>query len=168
MSWTNAQKGRVAAYRRYAGWSDEYYHARLAEHTGCRSSTHRRLKNADYEAFMPVVETAAHLAHINGCAVGRLPVRGTIDWYYWRHRQPTDGRASSRHLHSVWELLASITPRPADPLTYLRGILTQARGGDWPASGCLSDLLAWQCGLLIEALKDRANHASRRKEATHT
>ena len=158
MPWSKPQKARVHAYRRYAGWSDDYYHERLADHTGCRSSTDRRLTQTDFEAFMPVLEVAAHLAHVNGAGKGNPPKRGHIDWHYWRERRPADGRASTRQCHAIWELVAKLAL--PDPLPYLRGMLDQAHGGEWPPSGHLTDLLAWQAGLLIEALKDRARHAS--------
>jgi len=166
MPWSNAHKRILHAYRRYAGWDDDYYHERLEDHTGCRSSTDHRLDQEDFDAFMPVLESAAHLCHVNGRGHGRTPKRG-MNWHYWRDRRPPDGQASTRQARKIWTLLrelGDIIGHPHDPVTYLRGILEQAHGGDWPPSSLVSDLLAWQAGLLIEALRDRTEHARRRKE----
>lgn len=164
MPWSSQQKRILQAYRRYAGWDDDYYHERLHDHTGQRSSQSFRLDQEDFDVFMPVVEVAAHLAHVNGRGNGRTPKRD-MDWHYWRNRRPPDGQANSRQLRKIWALLGGLGDligRPSDPVDYLRGILEHAHGGDWPPSGSLQDLLAWQAGLIIEALKDRVDHATRR------
>ena len=165
MPWSRKQKGILAMYRRYAGWSDEHYHEQLRTHTGHPSSTDHRLTQEDYDAFMPVVEIAGQLAETNGRAKGKPPF-SPMNWTRWRDRRPPDGHVNSRQARMVWGLLSElgdIEGRPDKPLLYLAGILAKAHGGDWPASGSLTDLLAWQAALVIEALKDRILHARARK-----
>lgn len=166
MPWSKKQKGILAAYRRYAGWSDDYYHEQLHAQTGYASSTDHRLTQEDYDAFMPIVEGAAELKHVNGAGVGRPP-KANMNWHYWRDRRPPDGQVTTRQTRMIWALLQTLGDlkgHPARPMEYLQGVLTHAHGGDWPASGNLPDLLSWQAALIIEALKDRVAHAERRKE----
>ena len=79
------QIGIVKMYQKYAGIPDQIYRRLLKEYTGCTSSTDARLTQQHFDDFMPVMELHAHLAHVNGRAVGKKPAR-IKDWYYWRKR----------------------------------------------------------------------------------
>jgi hypothetical protein len=161
MSWDNKSKGLVQIYRRYAGMPDPVYRDRLHQCTGARSSRDQHLCGAHFEAFMPLMESAAHLAETNGMAVGRKP-RKIQDWYYWRNRYRAPGLATHAQLHAITDLWAQFIPYlPESERSdqYLMGIAIHATGSKIAA---LHSLRSHQAGLLIDALKDRMRYAIRR------
>jgi hypothetical protein len=167
MSWTNLQKGILKSYQRYAGLADPDYRALLHQQTGATSSRDAHLTQYHFDALMPLLEIRAHLAETNGRAVGRKPPKLT-DWYYWRNRSPERGKASSRELWKIsnaqgsglWDLLTPYLPESERTEHYLRAIAAHACG--LRKVEHLHELTVGQCGMLIEALKDRLSHAIRR------
>jgi hypothetical protein len=167
MPWSNLQKGILKSYQRYAGLPDPEYRSLLHQHTGATSSRDAHLTQFHFDAFMPVIESAAHLAETNGLAVGRRPPK-LSDWYYWRNRAPGRGMATSRELHRIsspdrtglWDLLIPSLPESQRTQAYLLGIASHAVGRQVDA---LHGLTAVEAGHLIEALRDRLRHALRRQ-----
>lgn len=165
--WTHKQKGIVKTYQRYAGMADLEYRALLHTQTGATSSRDAHLTQFHFDAFMPLMEIRAHLAEINGLAVGRRPAK-LSNWYYWRNRSPARGKATSRELWKVtnaehrglWDLLTPYLPESERGHDYLCGIAAHACGLHKVEH--LHELTVGQCGMLIEALKDRLQHALRR------
>lgn len=167
MSWTNRQKGIVKTYQRYAGMADPEYRALLHEQTGATSSRDAHLTQFHFDAFMPLLEIRAHLAETNGCTAGRRPAK-LSNWYYWRERSPARGKASTREIWKVtnargtglWDLLTPHLPESERTHQYLCAIAAHASGRKKVEH--LHELTIGQCGMLIEALKDRLAHARRR------
>jgi hypothetical protein len=160
--WTNRQKGIVKTYQRYAGLADPEYRALLHEQTGATSSRDAHLTQYHFDAFMPRLEIRAHLAETNGLAVGRKPAK-LSNWYYWRDRSPERGKASSRELWKVtnlWDSLLHHLPETQRCHAYLCALAAHACGQRKVEH--LHELTIGQCGMLIEALKDRLTHALRR------
>jgi len=166
MAWTNKQKGTLAAYRRYAGMPDQVYRAKLREYTGTASSTDRGLCQYQFDVYMPMMEIAAHLAEINGTAVGKKP-RCIRDWYHWRKRCPARGKINTRLLWKVDRLWVRLcdhlepTQHMAqtdghDRYWYLREIACHAVGHYVEH---LHELTTGEARSLIEALRDRLKHA---------
>lgn len=161
MAWDRKSKGLVQLYRRYAGMPDAVYRDILHRHTGATSSTDTHLCGYHFEAFMPLVEAAAHLAETNGMAVGKRPAR-IRDWYYWRNRYRRPGLATHAQLHRIhedWSRLRSYLPESERTDAYLVGVARHATGAEYKA---LYDLQSCHAALLIEALKDRLRYATRR------
>lgn len=165
MAWSNAQKGIIKAYQRYAGMSDPDYRDLLHTYAAATSSRDAHLTQFHFDAIMPLVETRAHLAETNGRAVGRRP-RKIADWYYWRHRYRRPGQASHAQLHRIttdlWPMLCDTLPEPRRSHAYLCGIASHAVGHE---VSHLHDLSPSEAGYLIDALKDRLAHALRRGPA---
>jgi hypothetical protein len=160
--WTNRQKGIVKTYQRYAGMADPEYRAILHQQTGATSSRDAHLTQFHFDAFMPLMEIRAHLAETNGLAGGRRPAK-LANWYYWRDRSPARGKASTRELWkvtSLWDTLIPHLPESERTHDYLCGIAAHAIGHRKVEH--LHQLTIGQCGMLIEALKDRLQHALRR------
>lgn len=161
MGWDNKSKGLVQLYRRYAGMPDPIYRERLHQCTGARSSRDAHLCGYHFEAFMPLMESAAHLAETNGMAVGKKP-RKIQDWYYWRNRYRPPGLATYAQLHAIttsWEQLRPYLLESERSDQYLLGIIHHATGDSVPA---LHALHSHQASLVIDALKDRLRYATRR------
>lgn len=158
MAWTNQQKGILQAYRRYAGIEVAVYHNMLRNCTGRESSTHPALKQRDFDFFMPLMETYAHVAFLNGCGVGKVPCRGG-NWYYWRNRCPRSGRADTRqlwHIRRLWDLLLPHLPAAQQTHDYECGIASRAAGRK---IAHLHDLRANEASWMIEALKARLSQS---------
>lgn len=161
------QIGIVKMYANYAGLPDQLYRDLLHQYTGATSSTAPHLTQFHFDIFMPVLETYAHLAEVNGRAVGNRPAR-IRDWYYWRKRQPGEGMANSRQLHRIeavlWPQLAPYLPpdhraprTPGEsPMWYVHEIAATATGRYIRS---LSDLRIYEANMVIEALKDRIRWA---------
>lgn len=161
MPWSNLQKGIVKSYQRYAGLSDPDYRAILHQQTGATSSRDTHLTQFHFDVVMPLLEIRAHLAETNGLARGRRPTKLT-DWYYWRHRAPAKGKASTRELWKIsgaWKALCPLLPETERGPDYLLGIARHATGRDVRD---LHDLGLSEALSVIEALKDRLAHALRR------
>lgn len=166
MPWSNLQKGILKAYQRYAGMPDPEYRELLHAQTGARSSRDAHLTQFHFDAIMPLIETRAHLAEVNGLAKGRRPPK-LSNWYYWRQRAPARGKISSRELWKItnadhtgiWDLLLPSLPDHERCHAYLCGIASHATGRKVEH---LHDLSVAEALSLIEALKDRLRHALRR------
>lgn len=169
MPWSKKQKGIVKSYQRYAGIPDAEYRAMLYEYTGSTSSTDRTITQFAFDVFMPILESRAHLVHVNGGGRGRLPVRG-LDWHYWRNRIQRIGAITSRELFKIdalWEKLKPRLPpeqraartKEESPWWYLHLIAGNACGHD---VANLAKLTTAEGQLLIEALKDRLKYALRK------
>ena len=159
--WDNKSKGLVQIYRRYSGMTDVAYRDLLHRITGARSSTAPHLCGAHFEALMPALEAAAHLAEVNGMAVGKRPAK-IEDWYYWRHRYRAPGMATYAQLNLItrsWQQLAEYLPEHERCDAYLLGIARHATGSTFEA---INQLHSSDAALLIDALKDRLRYALRR------
>lgn len=150
---------------------DQVYRQRLRDYTGATSSTAEHLTGRAFEVFMPVLESAAHLAHINGTAHGQKP-RKIQDWYYWRNRYRDAGMATHAQLYRIEKLYDQLCtilwPDQGDTATdstppYLLEIAGQAAGRFVEK---LSDLTKSEGRWLIEALKDRIRYAIIEEPAT--
>lgn len=161
MAWSNAQKGIIKAYQRYAGMSDPDYRDLLHTYAAATSSRDAHLTQFHFDAIMPLVETRAHLAETNGLARGRRPSK-LSNWYYWRNRAPGKGSASTRELWKIrelWDQLIPYLPESERCDSYLLAIASHATGRKVEH---LHDLRVPEALSLIEALKDRLAHAIRR------
>jgi hypothetical protein len=159
--WDNKTKGIAQLYRRYSGMADPAYRDLLHRITGARSSTAAHLCGAHFEALMPALEAAAHLAEVNGMAVGKRPKK-ILDWYYWRKRYRAPGMATYAQLHLIaeqWALLRAYLPESERCDQYLFGIAKHATGTPFEA---IHQLHSSDASLLIDALKDRLRYAIRR------
>jgi hypothetical protein len=156
------QIGLVKMYAKYAGLANQDYRALLKEHTGKLSSTDPDLGQYEFDVVMPALEIRAHLAEINGRAVGSKPAR-IRDWYYWRKRCPKTGMVNSRELWKINKLWSDLKPYVSesghDDHAYLCSISGHACGSRIQH---LHELKQWQALALIEALKDRLKYAIRK------
>jgi len=171
MAWTNRQKGIVKMYARYAGVLDQEYRQLLLRHTvGADqrrpSSTNPRLSQQDFDYFMVIMETRAHLAEENGMTVGRKPKR-ILSWHHWRDRCPAPGMIDSRQryiLNDFWQkLLPFLSPEQRGPrhegdskYWYLHAIAAHALRH--PVSS-IAKLKRWEAAVLTVALDDKLKHA---------
>jgi len=140
---------------------DAVYRDLLRRQTGATTSTAPHLCGYHFEAFMPIVEAAAHLAETNGLGVGKRPAK-IRNWYYWRNRYRRPGTATYAQLHRItddWARLRDCLPDSERTDAYLLGIARHATGADLES---IADLLSCDAALLIEALKDRLRYAIRR------
>lgn len=152
MSWTNRQKGILQMYRRYAGLTDGEYGEILYGVSGQRSSRAGELGQYQFDRVMALAETRAHLAEVNGCAVGKRPGR-IQDWRYWRNRCPSLGAVTSRQLHKIgewWEICCEWLPKGNRTAQYLLEVAEGACGRELKS---LDGLTEGQARVTIEALK---------------
>ena len=152
MSWTNRQKGIMQMYRRYAGLSTAEYGEILYGVSGQRSSTAGELGQYQYDRAMARIETRAHLAEVNGCAVGARPAK-IRDWWFWRNKCPSLGGVTSRQLHKIrewWEICCEWLEEGERKGSYLLGVAEGVCGQDLAS---LDDLTEGQARFTIEALK---------------
>jgi len=165
MSWTNRQKGIMQMYRRYAGLSTAEYGEILYGVSGQRSSTAGELGQYQYDRAMALFETRAHLAEVNGCAVGVRPGKIT-DWWHWRNRCPSLGGVTSRQLHKIrewWEICCKWLEEDSRTGAYLLGVAARACGQDLES---LDDLSEAQARFTIEGLKSMQRRLVREANRT--
>lgn len=161
MSWTRAQKGILGAYRRYAGIPDQDYRDLLYRATGERSAASPKLRQGHFDAVMPLVEVWAHVAHVNGTAVGKMPscIR---NWHYWRRRRKGLGGISTRQRRAIadwWELCGKWMPEEDHSAEYLLGFARTAAARDLES---LDDLSDNEASAVVEGLKSLARRLARK------
>jgi hypothetical protein len=158
MPWTNKQKYLVHLYHEAAGLSDQDYRDLLYHATGCRSAAHPTLTQHHFDVAMARLEGVLW-QRIEEGLVERPESRRISSLSYWRHRLPGRGEANSRQVHEVYDWWYKLQPYLAtDKRTpdYLRAIAAKATGR---AVRSIPQLMAWQAGVVIEALKDRLRWA---------
>lgn len=150
--WTTRQKAILQMYRRYSGISDEDYREMLYRESGQTSSTAFGLTNYHYDRIMALIETRAHLAHVNGMGEGPVPPK-ISDWRYWRKRCPSLGQINTRQrarVYELWLFAARFLDEPQRTPGYMLAVVGQANDTTF---SCLDDLSEAQAQVGIEALK---------------
>jgi len=165
VSWSSSQKGVIHAYSRYAGLAPAEYRTLLREATGETSAASPHLTQYHFDVVMPLLEIAAHLAFLNGAAVGKRP-RCIRDWYHWRNRHPHQDAADTRQLwligNRLWPQLCELLPNGDRHDRYLAGIASRACGRD---IGSIADLRRGEAAVVIVALTRRFAQEQRRRNA---
>ena len=102
---------------------------------------------------MVVLETRAHLAHVNGRAQGRKP-KMIRRWRHWRDRYPEPGRIHTRTKWKIeqdlWPKVREMLPEDCRGYDYLLRIASRACGRKVQT---ISDLSITEGVCLVEALK---------------
>lgn len=158
MPWTNKQKFMVHLYHKEAGLADQDYRGILYDATGCTSAAHLGLTQHDFDVTMARLEGVLWQRVEEGI-VDRPDTRRISNLSYWRNRLPRHGEANSRQIHEVydwWYKLQPYLPPEKRTKEYLRSIAAKATGRKVES---IPQLMAWQAGVVIEAVKDRLRWA---------
>lgn len=156
---SNDQKVRLHVYARAAGISEPAYRNVLRQQAGCVSAADSDFTQQGWERCMAALESIL-FARVDA---GQVPdPRGRSRWIhartYWRDRLPRAGYATTRQLHRVRELWATVQtflPPEKRGLDYLAGIVQRSvnRNVD------LAHLTYAEAAFCINALQDRISHA---------
>jgi len=155
--WQPGQLARVRRYQGMAGLVDDQVLAIVREVSGQTALDSPKLSQYHFDRVMVRLE----MQMADAVAAGKAAWPADIQPCYWRYRQQagTCNTRQARLIRELWAKLQEFLPPHDQAEAYLVGIAAHACGRKVRDAFSLTP---WQAANLIDALRDRLTHATRR------